>query len=134
MLGLGIWGFVLRIMGFVAWDKWAQQLYYAYSQDPAIRDLKEGVEYIKWGVIATIIIGTLGHILFLVGWNKAYKSIAVLAQRPIGSPQSYRPPAPAYYQAPPGSNSSSPFSGATTGSPAPSYATVKPITNGKKIT
>ena len=90
----GLYGFMMLFLGFIivsfiivillvtlqvcsvlAFDRWGQRIKIANYQNPYAGNIAEGTNFMKIGKIIAIFFGSIGTILFLIGFMKAGKGI-----------------------------------------------------------
>ena len=66
---------ILQVLSVLAFDNWGQRIKFANLQNPYAVNIAEGTNFMKIGKIISIFVGSIGLILFLIGFMKAGKNI-----------------------------------------------------------
>ena len=72
---VAILSIVFQILSVVSFDRWGQKLKIMNPQNRNATNIAEGTNFMKWGRIISFIAGTIGMILYLVGFMKAADNI-----------------------------------------------------------
>jgi hypothetical protein len=72
---VSILSIVFQILSVVSFDRWGQKLKILNPQNRNAVNIAEGTNFMKWGRIISFIAGTIGMILYLVGFMKAADNI-----------------------------------------------------------
>lgn len=66
---------VLQVLSVFAFDRWGQGIKMANYQNPYARNIAEGTNFMKIGRIVSLFAGSVGTILYLIGFMKVGKSM-----------------------------------------------------------
>ena len=66
---------IFQLISVFAFDRWGQRIKMANLQNPYTGRIGEGTNFMKWGKIISIFFGTIGMIIFLIGFMNAGKNI-----------------------------------------------------------
>ncbi|MHA1766197.1 MAG: hypothetical protein ACTSVK_08035, partial [Promethearchaeota archaeon] len=75
MFIVAILAIVFQVLSVLAFDRWGQRIKSANYQNPYARSIAEGTNFMKFGRIIAIFVGSIGSVLFLIGFMKAGKNI-----------------------------------------------------------
>ena len=74
---VAILSIVFQILSVVSFDRWGQKLKIMNPQNRNATNIADGTNFMKWGRIISFIAGTIGMILYLVGFMKTAENMIV---------------------------------------------------------